>query len=692
MSGPWEQFAAPPADGPWAQFQTPTPITPTQQEAPNLLERIGHGADRTIGGIHQAFLELKAKLASPTLSSQISGKTDAQTDLDKYTQQLNDEESLYQKGRGPKAGIDWASLAGSAGIASPLMLIPGAGQGLAARAALGAAQGGIDAAVQPTATGSMLDRAKQTGVGAVVGGVAAPVAGTVADKLVGALGALKGRAAGLMADKSESAVRAAVPEISDLQVGGIRGQNDLTQGHVDDLIKQGQASLSKTGTLDSAALARKANLLANGVTPTTSMVTRDPAKWTLERNLQKLAQSPDEQVAATGQQLTRVYQGNDQALTAKLGDLAKPYGAATQEGRGMTVMGSLDDLAKSSQKDVSAVYDTVRNARGEELASDARNLHSTLDELSDSPAADPVTEAAKRRLKKLGMLDDDGNLTDKSLTVTQSEGLRQFINQQPNVYGKSQIIKAIDSDVLGGLGEDAFKGARAGAKQRFDMLNNPTTQKSLNNFGELTQGRAAQSFIKSQIVAAPEQDVASLLTTIGKIPNETQRSAAVGAIRGGVMDHLQDAATKQNGQFSGTALTKAMDAIGDNKLQAVLGADAHGQLRSLARAGTDATYEPAYGAVNHSNTTPMLLSLVKGGRGLIGPNLPLINDTVVGALEKQAGRSDATKKLADALSASIGKPSGGLSPELQKRLAALLTSGAAPTAATGVNQLLQPSR
>jgi hypothetical protein len=674
MAGPWEAYAAPAAAGPWTQYQGAPPASsaPTAQEAPNVLERIGHGADRTVGGIHQAFLELKNKVAPSDKSAQ---------DLKDYTANLNDEESLYQKGRGKDAGIDWASLGGSAGMGAPLMLIPGAGEGLLARAGMGALQGGLDAAAQPTATGSMLDRAKQAGIGTLTGAVAAPIAGTISDKLVGALNTVKGRASGLVADKSAARVLQDVPDLANAPQA-VRG----------DLIKEAQAQIAQSGKLDAAAIARKANLLANDVTPTTSMVTRDPAQWTRERNLQKLAQSPDEALSNTGQELTRVYQGNDQALTAKMSALAKPYGAATQEGRGMTVMGSLDDLAKSSQKDVSAVYDTVRSARGEELASDARNLHSTLDELSDSPAADPVTEAAKRRLKKLGMLDADGNLTDKSLTVTQAEGLRQFINQQPNVFGKSQIIKAIDTDVIGGLGEDAFKGARAGAKQRFDMLNNPTTQKSLNNFGELTQGRAAQSLIKSQIISAPEQDVASLLTTIGKIPNETQRSAAIGAIRGGVMEHLQDAALKQNGQFSGTALTKAMDAIGPNKLKMVLGNDAHAQLDSLARAGVDATYEPAYGAVNHSNTAPMLLSLVKGGRGLIGPNLPLINDTVVGALEKHAARSDAAGKLTDALSASIGKPKGGLSPELQKRLAALLSSGAAQTAATGVNQLLQPSR
>jgi hypothetical protein len=439
-------------------------------------------------------------------------------------------------------------------------------------------------------------------------------------------------------------------------------------------------------------------LLANNVTPTTSMVTRDPAKWTLERNLQKLSQSPDEALSNTGQELTRVYQGNDQALTSKLDALAKPYGAATQEGRGMVAMQNIDALAESSQKDVKAVYDQVKATKGDQLASDARNVVSTLHDpdVADNAYAEPIINSVTKRLKRFGMVDDEGKLTSQTMTVSQAEEFRKFLQTLKSGDPKTDriatmFIKATDSDVLSGTGENAFGAGRSAASARFDMLGNPATQKLLDNIGELGQGRTAQGFIKTHVISAPEQDVGTLLATIGKMPDK-QSGETLNALRGGMMEHLQDAAIKQNGQFSGTALTKAMDAIGPNKLKMVLGNDAHAQLDSLARAGVDSTYEPAYGAVNHSNTAPMLLSLVKGARGLIGPNLPFINDTVVGALEKHGARSDAAGKLAEALSASIGNPKSGLSPELQKRLAALLSSGAAPTVASGVNQLLQPSR
>jgi len=91
--------------------------------------------------------------------------------------------------------------------------------------------------------------------------------------------------------------------------------------------------LRQTGQLNAEQLGRRANLLAQGVTPTRSMVTRDPADWSIERNLQKLAQSPDESLAAPGRELTDIYQGNDAALAQRLGQQAqwsawRQYGGA----------------------------------------------------------------------------------------------------------------------------------------------------------------------------------------------------------------------------------------------------------------------------------------------------------------------------------------------------------------------------
>lgn len=710
MNAPWEQFAAPVADGPWAQFQTPPDNTglpgsvyhgahgdvtlpmPTQPEAPNVLERFGHGMDRTASGIHQAFLELKANLSNPTLSSQITGKTQAQGDLDKFTQQLNSEEGDYQKGRGKDAGIDWASLGGSAAMSAPLMALPGGGATMLGRAAAGALAGGIDAGAQPTETGSTKDRLVNTLVGAGTGGVAAPVAGVVGDKLVTALNAARGRAGGVVANVAGNNTAARVlneaPEIASIPPTAMLPTGQTGTEAQRDLIAEGQKMITTTGKLDAASLARKANLLANNLQPTTSMVSRDPAQWTLERNLQKLGQSPDEQLSQTGNQLSRVYEGNDAALSQGLQTQRAPFGGGTQEGRGMVIMNGADALAKQSQKDVSTVYQAVKDARGADLASDGRNLYDTIKGLADSPAADPIVDAAKRKMKTLGMLDAEGNLTNNTMTVSQAEGLRQHISAEPISYGKKQLLNAIDNDVVGGLGDDAFSGARAAAKTRFDMLKNPATQRALDNIGELTQGKTAQGFIRNNVINAPEQDVASLLATIKQMPADSQ-AASLAAMRGGLMDHLYDAAINPNsGKFSGAKLGNAMRDIdaGGKKIEMILGPEATAKLRSLQKAALDATYEPPYSAVNHSNTAPMLLSLTQQARAI--PGVPLVANE---NLEKMAAHSGYAGQLADALKAKAAMPEVGIPKSLQKRLAQALAQGAAPTAAQGAYSLRQPA-
>jgi hypothetical protein len=550
----------------------------------------------------------------------------------------------------------------------------------------------------------------------VTGGVAAPIAGAAGDKLVQGLNWARGQIGGIGArlagENTADRVLKEVPEIlnvpdpaageagaaaaqgaSDPLAAATRAAGEAATGATvkpqlndaqQSLIAEGQKMISQTGQLDTEQLARKANLLANQLQPTTSMVTRDPADWTLERNLQKLAQSPEEALSQTGDKLTKVYQANDQALTKGLQSQAAPFGDATQEARGMTIMQGAQDLAKASQKDVSSVYDAVRDAKGEQLGSDAKNLYSTLDDLKDNTYAEKLVSSVSNKLKRFGMVDADGNLTNNSLTVTQSEELRKFVNTLPNDYGKKDIINAIDSDVLSGTGEDAFKGARAAAKARFDMLRNPATQSALENLGELSQGKTAQNFIQRQVISAPDQDVASLVGTIGQMPQKSQ-DAAMSAVKGGVMDYLHAAAVNPNsGQFSGANLAKAMRVVGDNKLDMVLGKEGADKLRSLSQAALDATYQPAYSAVNNSNTAPMLLSLARQARAI--PGVPLV---VNENLEKMAARSGYAGQLANALKAKPAAPEVGIPQNMQKALADALARAGGPVGAQALYNVRQ---
>lgn len=669
---------------------------PMPVEGPGRWARVGRGAEDVMQGAVQRLLQLIDFLPNGTPSIQelraytkpedqhlpdaeLLARYKAATAgglAPLFTQQVNDELALYDKGRQAQGGgFDSFRMLGNVAATAPLAMVGPAGTTMGARALQGALSGGESGLLQFQKSGELLDTAKSAGVGAAVGAVAAPVIGAATDKGVQLTQKLLGRLKGAIAGEVNPAdlVRD-IPELNTLSPQAQR-----------DLIAEAQDQIRKTGTLDAEQIARKANLLANDVTPTKSMVTRSPRDWTMERNLQKLSQSPDEQLSNVGQELTSVYQANDKALGNKLTGLGKGLPQGTQEAHGMAVMQSLDDLATASQKDVSALYETVRAAKGDQLASDAQNLASTLDDLRDSTYAEKLVSSVNNKLRRFGMLDKDGNLTHNTLTVTQAEELRKFVNRLPNDFGKSDIIRAIDADVMSGLGEDAFGVARSAAKARFESLNNPATQKALNTLGELTQGKTAQNFIKSQVIDAADQDVASLIGTLNKLPKE-QAAQAQGALQAGILQHLQDKAINVNsGKFSGAAFNKAMDQIGEKKLVQIFGVPKYSQLRSLARAALDATYEPTYSAVNYSGTAPMLMSLIQKGRAIPGVPLLLSDEA-----QKLAARSGYSSQLADALSA---KASGQL-PQLPATLANLaqaIRSSAGPTSAAALNQFREPA-
>ncbi len=659
------------------------PVEAPYQTRPEGLARAGRGAQDTLDRVSQLIMNAGEKLGllQPGL-----------TDI--ATEQMNAEQAKYEKdldlgsapamrydrgSSGPAAGgdkygrkqIDLPRLLGNAGMQSPLALLP-AGTGILGRAKMGAIQGGASGALQYDPSNTLAAALKNVAMGGTAGAVLAPVAGAASDKSGDLVERLFGRARGMVSratgEASEQAIKKAVPELQQLPA-------ELQR----DLVKEAQAQISKTGKLSAEQLSRKANLLANDVTPTKSMVTRDPADWTLERNLQKLSQSPDEQLSGVGRQLTDVYQSNDTALAGKLYGLNPSK--ATQEGYGMTVMKSLDDLADASQKDVGKIYDQIRVAKGGDLASDAKMLSATLDDLKDSTYAEKMVSSVTNKLKRFGMIDKEGALTTQTLTLDQAEELRKFVNKLPNDFGKRDIIKAIDADVMAGAGEDAFGAARAAASERFGMLENPATQKAINAYGELTQGKTAQNFIKSQVVDASAQDVKTLVETLGKIPDATKKAEALDAMKGGVMSYLQSKAINANSnQFSGAALNKAMREIGEDKLQLVLGGD-YAKLKSLAQAGLDSTYQPAYAAVNHSNTAPMLMSLAQKARAF--PGVPLVvNENV----EKLAARVGYEKQLADALAAQ----SRGELPKLParaKQIGEVLQKLGIPASQAGLDQL-----
>lgn len=646
----------------------PAGFTP---EKPPLLARIGRGSQDVVDRLAQLTVAGGEKLGVYP-----KGLGDI------MTQQMNAENARYEEARGPDPGMDVARFGGNAAMQAPLALIS-RGKSIPAMMGSGAVSGGLSGLLTYDPTNTAAGTAKNTATGAFVGTVMNPAMSFLGNKASEAFTALTGRFKGLMpaakARVEPTVLMNDVPELAKLP--GPQ-QQELMQDAID--------QVRKSGNYDAAALARKANMILQGVTPTKSMVTRSPRDWTIERNLQKMSGNPDERLSSVGEEFTSIYQQNDQALTNTLRGKSQGLPTGTQEALGERAMKGVKGYADDAQREVGKAYDAVH---GEDIINPPPNalverlFSADLQDIED-PAVKTVIKTVENRLKRNGIIKTeptvgpDGSynfeLTGKGMTAKQTEELRKLLNglDTPGNAGrvKSQIIRSIDESTTREGGQDVYGAARAQAAQRFDMLDNPATQRALNTLGELEQGKTAQNFIQSQVVNAADQDIAALTKTLAG------DKEALDSLQAGVLQYLESKAINPNsGQFSGANLNRALIDIGQNKLKLILG-DKADELWSLSRAALDATYQPPYAAVNHSNTAPMLLNATTNLR-----KIPIVGNLVTDEAQAAIKASGAKNQLADALLAKGDAPMPAESPQV-RRLVEALRAAAAPTSVSAIDQ------
>lgn len=660
--------------------------------SPGWFARVGRGMLDMGQGIGQAALNLEDAIGGPrtpqTVYNPQTGKQEqVTTAIDPtaadYTKGINAERAQYDQSRtdAGETGIDWARIFGTGVAAAPAALAAPeiAGPAWLGRAVAGGTAGALGGAAQFAPTNSVLERGTNAAIGGATGAVAAPVAGAIGDQAGNLYRAVAGRAAGAREAVQPTSVEDIIREVPEI------GNVPLAQQG--DLIAEAQAQMRRTGDFNREQLGRRANLINQGLTPTRSMVTRDPADWTRERNLQKLSQSPDESLAAPGRELTDIYTANNTALGQRLAGHAQGLPGGNLEAQGQALMQHLDDLSTASQGQVTEAYNAVRDAHGHALASDARTIIGTLNdpEVADNAYAEPIINSVSRRLRRLGMLDENNQPTNNTMTVNQSEEFRKFLGALRSGDPRTdrivtRFIRSTDTDVLNGAGADEMAPARQAAAARFETLRNPATDRALNAFGELNQGKTAQNFIQTNVINGADQDVHSLLNTLEQLPPE-QATQALGSVRAGVIRWLQDKAVNENsGQFSGAKFNSALNDLGDHKLARIFGMQAAQEMRNLARAGLDSTYQPPFSAVNNSNTAPMLLSLVNRARAI--PGVPLaVNENA----QSLAATTGYARQLRDIRAARTADPEIA-TPDILNQIAGLLPRSAGSIGAIGAAQ------
>ena len=124
----------------------------------------------------------------------------------------------------------------------------------------------------------------------------------------------------------------------------------------------------------------------------------------------------------------------------------------------------------------------------------------------------------------------------------------------------------------------------------------------------------------------------------------TADPAAWNDIRGQTVQWLTDKATNgkgADGTFSGSALRKAMDALGTQRLKALFTPEEFAQLQTLSKAASAATETPAFTRAGiGSNTAEKLANLLGKGAGL-----PWVNKMVVEPVQSAVQHSAVSRSL-----------------------------------------------
>lgn len=476
-------------------------------------------------------------------------------------------------------------------------------------------------------------------IGAMVGGVAAPLGMQGATKAAGAV-------ANLLKPKTS------MQEVENV-INLTLTQQGVDWSKVPEKIKQPmraevQQALSVGQPLNADALRRLLDFKLVGATPTRGMLTQDPVQITREMNLAKTgANSTDMGL----QRLPQIQNQNTATLLQNLDDLGAKN-APDAFSTGASVLGALKGNAAASKAKIDTLYSAARDTQGRSAPLNGAEFTSKANKaLDEALLGGALPESVASHLNNIAQ----GKVP---FTVDYAEQLKTAIGnlQRASSDGQTRMAlgtvrKALDDTsllpakqvnpgnlpaipgtvppsptVLGDESIQAFNRARSANRAFMQRVEDTPALKAAIDGVE--PDKFVQQYITGQ--GATVKDVAALRKAASADP------AALDAIKQNIVAHLKSAAT--NGtedvtKFSPAAYNRALNNIGDRKLSAFFSPEEIQQIRAVGRVGTLMTAQPTGSAVNNSNSGALLL-----GRGLdmldsFSSKLPLgLNTAIQGTM------------------------------------------------------------
>jgi len=442
--------------------------------------------------------------------------------------------------------------------------------------------------------------------------------------------------------------------------------NGLSWGSLPAETRQALANVAsdatKLNSLDPLAVQREANLRKIGMTPTTGMVTRDP----LQLRAEQLAKSSD-----AGSPLRQIDLDNNSALATAV-DALKSAPAKDVAQTGRAVQDVLRGRLASAQANVRKLYKSAEQAG--ELQGPVK-IDGLVDYLNKH--IDP-TEVAyiEARLQKIGAVRKGENgleATGQPVSLAEVEAIRKAAVAKGRAGGTqghyASEVKNVIDQVTDGAGGDAYKAARKARAQvgeefeRTGIINQLVKQRGKTN----DRAVALEQTWRKSVVSGSVEDLQAVKTALFK--GGKKGVAAWDDLRNSTIDYIYEKATggpkNERGQVnvSWGGLRRAIDQIGNDKLEMMIGKVGAKRLNEIVDAAEIAKTEPPMG-IKGSPTVDKFLTLMDKLGAIPG---------VGGAVDVTKGAIKGVGKLRD-----IGKQGR----DLRQATTTPLTKAAQPAAPT----------
>lgn len=381
--------------------------------------------------------------------------------------------------------------------------------------------------------------------------------------------------------------------------------------------------------------------------PTAAMVSRDPATWQFERNTAG--------IQGVGDRIRQRYVESNQAIQEALRDLGKMTKgkASTAYEAGESVVDAVTNKNREMQRAVGDLYSNIRkyNLVAEGLR--PQRIMDALDEASDNAYADNIVNSVTRKMKRYGLIDGTGNYQEgQVLTVPQAEELRKFINSlrgdRQTEHIVSNIIDALDDDVIETAGDDAFRVARDAARNRFREFESKL-------LGGISEGKiVSDDVLKKTVLGGKVKDVEALKNSLlrGTDDQVMRGSQAWNDLKMQTVQNILDTAVGSNGKLSGTSLKRQLERIGKERLETIFDPEELMRLRTIEKAAEFTTIEVPESFVNYSGTAAANVNNALSGvlqnssvgqfmesAGLGVARVPLPFASIVGGAVRSGGRT-----------------------------------------------------